>query len=162
MNKKENSHIKSTILSLLAISFIVIGYFSIDFNAFYQSLKGEVKYIIQDKNCDLRKESCKIVIQDDTEFILSIEPKDFPLMKPLKFSIKSNRSDLENLSLNIYSTTMFMGEFYLDIKNLGNGNYEATGTLPSCTVEKMSWNADIKIEKSTEAIGARFFFETEI
>ncbi|WP_419677941.1 hypothetical protein ACN2EN_00225 [Aliarcobacter lanthieri] len=162
MNKKENSHIKSTILSLLAISFIVIGYFSIDFNAFYQSLKGEVKYIVQDEICDLRKESCKIVIQDGTEFILSIEPKDFPLMKPLKFSIKSNRSDLENLSLNIYSTSMFMGEFYLDIKNLGNGNYEATGTLPSCTVETMEWNADIKVEKSTETIGARFFFETEI
>jgi len=151
--------LKSIVLTI-AVVFIVIGYFMIDFNAIYQSFKPEVKYISQDENCNLHKNSCKIMLQDKTEFELSIEPKEIPLMKPLTFFIKSNKTNLQNLTLNIYATDMFMGEFYLPIKNLGNGNYEASGTLPACPVGNMKWNADIRIEKPMENIGARFQFET--
>jgi len=140
--------------------FIVVGYFTIDFNSIYQSFKSEVKYISQDENCNLHKNSCKIIVQDGTELELSIEPKEILLMKPLRFFIKSNKDNLKNLTLNIYAIDMFMGEFYLPIKNLGNGNYEANGTLPACPVSNMKWNADIIIEKPMEDIGARFQFET--
>jgi len=83
-------------------------------------------------------------------------------MKPLVFSIKSNKDNLQNLALNIYAVDMFIGEFYLPIKNLGNGNYEASATLPACPIDNMKWNADIKIEKPIEDIGARFQFETHM
>ncbi len=162
MSEKKQNNIKSTILQLGLVLLIVLGYFLIDFNGIYQSLKGEVKYITQNEQCDLHKSSCTIEIQDGTIFTLSIEPKSIPLMKPLTFSIKSNKDNLENLTLNIYATNMFMGEFYLPIKNLGNGKYQAIGTLPTCPVGDMQWNADIKIEKATENIGARFQFKTDI
>jgi len=149
-------------LPLIVILAIVIGYFTIDFNAIYQSFKTEVKYISQDEDCNLHKGSCKIIVQDGTQFILSIEPKEIPLMKPLRFFIKSNKDNLQNLTLNIYAIDMFLGEFYLPFKNLGNGNYEASGTLPACPVSNMKWNADIKIEKPMEDIGARFQFETHM
>ncbi|RXJ88748.1 hypothetical protein CRV01_08985 [Arcobacter sp. CECT 8983] len=162
MDTKKQSNLKSIILQLSIILLIVIGYFAIDFNKLYQSLKGEVKYVTQNKQCDLHQSSCTIKIQDGTEFTLSVEPKTIPLMKPLKFIIKSNNETLKNLTLNIYATNMFMGDFNLPIKNLGNGNYEAIGTLPTCPVGDMQWNADIKIEKATENIGARFQFKTDI
>ncbi|RBQ28153.1 hypothetical protein [Aliarcobacter vitoriensis] len=162
MNKENKSTLTTIILPLVAIFTIVIGYFFIDFNLVYQSFKGDVNYVVQDKGCDLHKSSCEIVIQDGTKFVLSIEPKNIPLMEPLTFSIKSNKDNLENLTLNIYATNMFMGEFNLPIKNLGNGNYEAIGTLPTCPVGKMQWNADIKVVQTTQDIGARFQFETDM
>ena len=162
MANKKSNNLKSIILQLSVVLLIVLGSFLIDFNNIYQSLKGEVKYVSQDKQCDLHKTSCTIKIQDGTSFTLSVEPKTIPLMKPLKFIIKSNNQNLKNLTLNIYATNMFMGDFHLPIKNLGDGNYEATGTLPTCPVGDMQWNADIKIEKATENIGARFQFKTDI
>ncbi|RXK04466.1 hypothetical protein [Halarcobacter bivalviorum] len=161
MAEKQQNNIKSIILQLGIVLFIVVGYFLIDFNKIYQSLKGEAKFITQSSQCDLHKSSCTIKIQDGTIFTLDVEPKTIPLMKPLKFTIKSNNADLKNLALNIYATNMAMGEFYLPVKNLGNGNYEAIGTLPTCPLGKMEWNADIRIEKATENIGARFQFKTD-
>lgn len=160
--EKEQNNMKSAILQVGIVLLIVGGYFLIDFNAIYQSFKGEAKFITQDNQCDLHKTACNIQIQDGTSFELSVEPKELPLMKPIKFSIKSNKENLKDLYLNIYAVNMFMGEFNLPIKNLGNGNYEAVGTLPTCPVGDMQWNADIRIEKIDKTIGARFQFKTDI
>ena len=127
----------------------------------YQSAKGEAKFITQNKECNLHKKSCTITIADGTIFELGIEPKTIPLMHPLKFTIKSNNPNLKDLHLNIYATNMFMGDFKLPIKNMGNGNYEAIGTLPACPVGDMEWNADIRVEKLNKTIGARFQFKTD-
>ena len=159
---EEKKDIKSAILSLVVIATIVGVYFLIDFNEVYGSLKGEAKFITQDKNCDLHKSACSIKLQDGTSFELEVVQKDIPLMEPLTFLIKSNNPNLENLHLNIYATNMFMGDFKLPLKNLGNGNYKATGTLPTCPVGNMQWNADIRVEKINETIGARFQFTTDI
>lgn len=139
----------------------MLGYFLIDFNALYQSFKGEAKFITQDKSCDLHEKSCSVTIQDGTSFTLDIEPKTIPLMQSLKFSLKSNNPNLDQLHLNIYATNMFMGDFNLPIKNLGDGNYEAVGTLPTCPTGDMEWNADIRVEKLDKTIGARFQFKTD-
>ena len=159
--EKKINNIKSIILQIAVVLFIVIGYFLIDFSSIYQSLKGKAEFITQNSSCDLHKSSCNIQIQDGTTFELEINPKSIPLMQNLNFSIKSNNKDLKNLYLNIYATNMFMGDFNLPIKNLGNGNYEAVGTLPTCPVGDMQWNADIRIEKLNKTIGARFQFKTD-
>lgn len=158
----QKNDVKGIILSALGILIIVSGYFLVDFNALYQSFKGEAKFITQDERCDLRQTSCSIKIQDGTSFELDINPKTIPLMKAVKFSLKSNNQNLKDLYFNIYATNMFMGEFNVPIKNLGNGNYEAIVTLPTCPVGDMKWNAEIRIEKLNETIGARFQFKTDI
>lgn len=152
---------KSTILAIAVVLSIVAGYFLIDFNTLYQSFKGEANFITQEKTCDLHNSSCKIKIQDDTTFELEIFPKSIPLMKEIKFSIKSNKENLKNLNLNIYSTNMFMGDINLPLKNLGNGNYIAVGTLSTCPPGNMKWNAEIRIEKLDNTIGAQFQFTTD-
>lgn len=160
--EEQKNKLFSTILSLVVILSITIGYFTIDFNGLYQSFKGDAKFITQSPECDLHLSSCQIEVQDGTNFELSVEPKTIPLMKPLTFKLKSNKADLNDLHLNIYATNMFMGEFNLTFKNLGNGNYEAKGTLPTCPVGDMQWNAEIRLEKLNETIGARFQFKTDI
>lgn len=163
MNSTEtNNDIKSTILAICIVLVIVIGYFLIDFNKIYQSFKGEANFITQNTNCDLHNSSCEIKIQDGTIFELEILPKTIPLMEEIIFSIKSNNHNLKDLKLNIYATNMYMGELTLSIKNLGNGNYEAIGTLPTCPIGDMLWYAEIRVEKIDKTIGARFHFKTDI
>jgi len=159
-NIDEKTNKQSALLPIISVLCIVIGYFFIDFNGLYQSIKGEAQFISQDKKCDLHESSCRILTQDGTSFELEILPKTIPLMKEITFSIKSNNPNLENLKLNIYAINMFMGDLNLAINNLGNGNYEAIGTLPSCPVGNMIWNAEIRIEKLSKTIGARFQFQT--
>ncbi len=153
--------LKSTLVSISIVLLIVVGYFFIDFNALYQSFKGDADFITQKKSCDLHKSSCNITIQDGTTFELEITPKTIPLMEQITFKIKSNNPNLKNLKLNIYATNMFMGDLNLPIKNLGDGKYEATGMLPTCPVGDMLWNADIRVEKLDKTIGARFQFKTD-
>jgi hypothetical protein len=159
--EKKNNNIRNAILQVGVVLFIVVGYFLIDFSSLYQSFKGKAEFITQASSCDLHKSSCSVKIQDGTTFDLEINPKSIPLMQNIKFSIKSNKTDLKELYLNIYATNMFMGEFNLPIKNLGNGYYEAVGTLPTCPVGNMNWNADIRVDKLNKTIGARFQFKTD-
>ena len=160
--EKNSSNTRDTIIAISIVAVIVVGYFMIDFNGIYQSFKGEAQFITQNKQCDLHQSSCKIKIQDETTFELEVSPKTIPLMEELTFFIKSNNPNLENLTLNIYATNMFMGDFNLPIKKLGDGNYKAVGTLPTCPVGDMQWNADIRVEKINKTIGARFQFKTDI
>ena len=147
-------------IQLLVITAIVGGYFFVDFNKLYNSFRGEVQFSVQDKSCDLHKSECEVIVQDGTKFKLEVFPKEIPLMKELKFQLKSSDKNLDDLTLRIYATNMFMGYFNLKFQNLGNGIYEAKGTLPTCPVGNMKWNADIELDKLSERIGARFQFQT--
>ncbi len=149
---------KHLFLQIFVVLAIVCGYFFIDFNKIYNEyFKKDVIYSLQDKNCDLHKSSCKITLPNNQSFELEVFPKDIPLMQNLRFQIKTSQKDLENLSLNIYATNMFMGDFFLKFKSLGDGIYEAKGTLPTCPVGGMKWNADL----NTGKYGARFQFQTK-
>jgi len=151
---------KTLILQIVVIVSIVSAYFFVDFNKVYNSFRGEVQYVTQNKDCDLHNGPCEVVVKDGTKFQLEVFPKEIPMMKNLKFRIKSSNEKLNNLAINIYATNMMMGYFNLKFKNLGNGEYEASGTLPACPVGKMKWNADVDLNKIDERIGARFQFQT--
>ena len=161
-SRKNQNTLTNTILPIAIVLVIVIGYFFIDFNTLYQSFKGKAEFVTQEQTCDLHQTSCDITLQDGTILELEITPKTIPLMEKMQFSIKSNNPNLKNLNLNIYATNMFMGDFNLPIKNLGDGNYEAFVTLPTCPVGDMLWNAEIRVEKLNKTIGARFQFKTDI
>jgi len=151
---------KTLILQIVVIVSIVSAYFLIDFNAVYNSFRGEVQYVTQNKDCDLHNGPCEVVVKDGTKFKLEVFPKNIPMMKNLKFKLTSSNDKFSDLAINLYATNMMMGYFNLKFKNLGNGEYEALGTLPACPVGKMKWNADIDINKIDERFGARFQFQT--
>lgn len=151
---------KTLIIQFLVIGSIVAGYFFIDFNAVYNSFRGEVQFSLQDKDCDLHKGPCEVTVKDGTKFSLEVFPKNIPLMEDLKFKLKSNDANQKDLEIRVYATNMLMGYFSFKFKNLGNGEYEANGKLPTCPVGDMQWDADIELGKLNERIGAKFQFNT--
>lgn len=163
MQENETKDTKKAIIFQVLLVFAIIGgYFLIDFNAAYNYLRGEGQYITQDTNCDLKKSACEVTIEDGTKISFEILPKEIPLMKPLTFRVKSDNQHLDDLSVRLYATNMLMGEYVLPLKHKGNGIYEAIGTLPTCPVGFMKWNADVAVGKINKVIGARFKFETDI
>lgn len=150
------------IFQALIVIAIVIGYFIIDFNALYQKFQGEGSFVVQNKECNLKESSCVVTIEDGTVLEFEIVQKDIPLMKPLTFKLKSSNPNLDNITLKIYATNMMMGTYELEFKNDGNGNYTTIGTLPTCPVGGMKWNADVQISKFSKIIGVCFQFETDI
>ena len=132
----------------------------IDFKELINIFETKTKFIVQE-NCNLHKNSCSITLEDNTFVSLEVFPKSIPVFKPLVFKVKSSNHFLEDTSLNIYSTSMFMGYFNFKLKNLGKGLYEAKGILPLCPRGKMKWNIDIEIKTQNKTIGARYQFETE-
>jgi hypothetical protein len=150
------------IIQAVIVVAIVVGYFLIDFNALYQKFQGEGSFVVQNKECSLKESSCAVTIEDGTVLEFEIVQKDIPLMQPLDFKLKSSNPNLEDITLKIYATNMMMGTYILKFKNEGNGNYSTIGTLPTCPVGGMKWNADVQISKFSKIIGARFQFETDI
>lgn len=148
---------KTLFIQIFVIASIVGAYFFIDFDELYNSFKPEVKYTVQNKDCDLHKSECKIKV-GNKEYSLEVFPKDIPLMKNLTFKLKTDEKNLEKLQINIYATNMFMGDFYLKFNETSKGVYEAKGTLPTCPVGKMQWNADVQLKDN---LGARFQFQTK-
>lgn len=150
------------IFQALVVIAIVAGYFLIDFNTLYQKFQGEASLVVQNQECDLKQSSCVVTIEDGTVLEFEIVQKDIPLMKPLDFKLKSSNPNIKNITLKLYATNMMMGTYELAFTNEGNGNYSTKGTLPTCPVGGMKWNADVQISQFGKIIGARFLFETDI
>ena len=153
---------KTSIIQLIVVTLIVGGYFFIDFNKVISAIQGKGEFIVQDQNCDLHKQPCEITLKDGTKYTLDIYPRNIPLMKKLKFKVTSSNANEQDLKLRIYATNMMMGEFLFDLEKQPDGSFQTLGTLPTCPIGDMKWNADVEKSSFTKKIGARFQFETDI
>lgn len=153
---------KNTIIQLVIVASLVGGYFFIDTEKIQSLIYGEGEYIVQNKQCNLKETACDVTLQDGTQFTFEILQKDIPIMKPITFKLTTSNEKLDDLKVIIYATNMNMGLYELKFQNKGNGVHEAIGTLPTCPIGKMNWNADIPVQKLSQKIGARFQFKTDI
>lgn len=148
---------KDVFLGVLLVIVIVSGYIFIDFNKFIKAENSDVKFTLQSKQCDLHEKPCEIKLENDVSFILEIFPKEIPLMKPLKFKIKTKNYDEETINLFIYATNMQMGTQKIVLNKIKNNEYEAKVILPTCIEGNMIWDTDVVLGK----IGAKFKFKTD-
>ena len=151
----------STLIQLTIVLAIVGGYFLIDFNKLLQQIQGEGDYVTQNSNCDLHQGPCEITLKNGNKYSLEIFPKEIPLMKKLQFKVTSNNQKVKELDLKIYATNMYMGEFAFKLQQQADGSYSTYGTLPTCPIGNMKWNADITEASVLHKTGARFQFQTD-
>lgn len=151
----------TTILQVGIVAAIVAGYFFVDFNALIQKIQGEGEYVTQQQECDLRANPCSVTLKNGHQYTLEILPKGIPLMQKLQFKVQSNHTKEEKLDLTLYATNMNMGRFDIQLQKQANNTYTAFGTLPSCPIGNMHWNADLTEPSLLKKVGARFQFKTD-
>jgi len=157
---KKDKFYKLFILEILALS-AISAYFLIDSSDVYRWYVGNTNFAKQDTNCNLHNGACKITLGDGSSITLSIYPKDIPLMKPLKFSVKTKGIKLDKLQLKLYATNMNMGLTQTTLKKIKSNLYEENITLSSCIKGGMIWNANIIANKAQKSLGATFEFKTK-
>lgn len=150
---------------LLFLEIIVLGlilaYFLIDSSDIYRWYVGDTNFVKQDKNCNLHTEECKIILKDGSLMSLSIAPRSIPLLKPIRFQVKTKGINTNVLQLKVFATNMNMGFHESLLKKVKYGLYEGNITLPTCIVGNMIWNANIIANKTNRSVGAIFEFQTE-
>jgi hypothetical protein len=151
---------KLLILEIIALS-LLCAYFLLNSSDIYRWYVGNTSFSKQNPNCDLHKEACEVLLKDGSSVTLSIYPKEIPLMKPLKFLVKTKGIKLDDLQLEIFATNMNMGLTEATLIKTKPNLYEGTITLASCVRGGMIWNANIIINKFQKSIGATFKFKTK-
>ncbi len=152
---------KNILLMFFLVAIIVGGYFFVDFNSLANDVRGEVKFVSQNENCDLHDGPCKVTLEDGTIFNLEVYPKDIPLMKPIRFKIISENFTKDSIPLEVYAKNMNMGKQKIILKKVKNNEYESNVILPTCIRGNMKWNADIILDKLSHRVGAKFKFKTD-
>jgi len=150
---------KLLFLEIITLS-LICAYFVIDSSDIYKWYVGNTSFVKQNPNCDLHKSACEVLLRDKSSITLSIYPKDIPLMKPLKFLVKTKGIKLDKLQLKIYATNMNMGLTQATLKKIKPNLYEGFATLASCIKGGMIWNANIIANKPQKSLGATFKFVT--
>ncbi len=143
----------------IGIVLLIAMFFLVDFSSL--SIFGEDRVFI-DPNppCDLRKNTCEVVLNDEQKVSLSIEPKGIPLMKPLSFTVHAKGVKSNTLEIKIYAINMEMGTHKLTLKRVSGDRFEGKQVLPTCIVGGMIWNADITSSYFKDNKAVRFTFKT--
>ncbi len=140
----------------IAVLSTILAYFFIDSSDIYRWYAGSTNFSKQNKLCDLHKSSCEVILKDGSIVKLDINPKNIPLMKPIKLTIITKNINLKTLSLQLFAMNMNMGFIKKDLKKIAKNRYEASVILPSCIIGGMIWNANIIVNKPTKSLGAIF------
>lgn len=148
------------LLEIVALG-LILAYFLIDSSDIYRWYVGNTNFVKQNKNCDLHKGACQVLLKDGSMMTLSITPRTIPLLKPLKFQVTTEDINTKVLALKVYATNMNMGFHESQLKRVKDNVYEGNITLPSCIVGNMIWDANIIADKSNRSVGAIFEFKTE-
>lgn len=156
MSKKTNSgRLWSIIAVLIFILLLVFG----------QQLKDVLKPKVSstemlDENCDLRISSCSSKLADGGVVTLSIMPKDIPLLKPLKLSVKVDGIDISNAEVDFVGIGMDMGSNRSQLQLKTKQSFTGKAILPVCMRSKMEWEARVLLQTDKGILMVPFRFYT--
>lgn len=139
---------------------LVAMYVLIDASDVYSWWVGDTKFVTLTEPCNLHDEACSVTLKDGTKLTFEISPKDIPLMKPLHFKVTSTHV-LPSIQLKLFATNMNMGFHTITLKSSNEGLYEGEGSLPTCMLGGMIWQADIILNTPSKSLGALFTFQTD-
>ena len=148
-------------LGLEMIAVIGIGaYILIDASDVYRWWVGGTHFSTPTSACNLHEERCSATLKDGSIVTFEIVPKTIPLMKPLHFIVTTSH-ELSAVDLKLFATNMNMGFHAFSLKPTQKGVYEGEGTLPTCIVGDMIWQANVILNDTHESLGATFTFKTD-
>ncbi|WP_316364199.1 hypothetical protein [Candidatus Thiodiazotropha sp. CDECU1] len=113
-----------------------------------------------DPMCDLRAGPCVTRLEGGGEVSLSIEPRELPMMKPLKLQVMVQGLQANNIEVDFSGKDMHMGFNRYKLERESAAMFSGEGMLPVCVWEAMEWEAQVFIDSEMGKISVPYQFIT--
>ena len=113
-----------------------------------------------DPGCDLRAGPCVGALPGGGEISFSIEPRDIPLVAPLRLEVELNGLSAHSVEVDFIGIGMQMGFNRSQLQAEGNGRFSGKGVLPVCIRDAMEWEAKVMVRTDKGVMAAPFRFIT--
>ncbi len=113
-----------------------------------------------DPSCDLHAGPCTLVLPGRALLRFAIEPRDIPLLKPLRIKVDLDGVEARAVSVEITGRNMDMGFDRVQLLELGAGHFAGDAVLPICSSRRMEWRAMVVLDLRGRGIAAPFDFHT--
>ena len=113
-----------------------------------------------DPGCDLRAGPCRVAFDQGGEVTLSIEPRDIPLVKPLRLRVGLQGLVPDGVEIDFSGLSMNMGFNRVPLAEAGPGSYVGQAMLPVCVRNRMDWEARVLLRTPAGYLEAPFRFDT--
>ena len=110
--------------------------------------------------CDLHQGPCRTALPRGGEVILSILPRDIPVMQPLDIRVQIRGLEASSARVEFVGVNMDMGLTRAPLSAQGGAKFTGSGMLPVCTRSRMVWDARVMVETPRGLVVAPFRFET--
>ncbi|MCG8429012.1 MAG: hypothetical protein MI754_16775 [Chromatiales bacterium] len=124
-------------------------------------LNPELEYIAAlDDDCDLRGGPCQSVLPDNALVSFAIEPREIPLVQPLKLTVDVTGVEVDSVEIDFAGVDMNMGYNRPKLEKTGDGQFAGEGILPVCVRDAMEWEARVLLKTDDGLVAAPYRFIT--
>lgn len=113
-----------------------------------------------DPQCDLRAGPCVGSLPGGGEISFSIEPRDIPLVAPLRLEVELKGLSAHSVEVDFIGIGMQMGFNRSQLQAEGKGRFSGKGVLPVCIRNAMEWEAKVMVHTDKGVMAAPFRFIT--
>ena len=111
---------------------------------FWQSMDGYTR-VSPVTGCDLRAGPCSQPL-DGGLVTFSIEPREIPLMQPLRLRVQTDGVPAHAIAVEIRGLNMDMGLNRTLLTQTITGRWEGETILPVCSQRRMEWEAAVRLD----------------
>lgn len=111
--------------------------------------------------CLLNKRDCSATVAQG-QVTLSLNPKPTPLMKDIQVQLTTKGLGMLNaVHLKIEGLNMYMGFQTADLKQVAEGEWHGSFSLPICSESQMHWQLTVDLKSAEQAYQTNFQFITQ-
>ncbi|MFU8837825.1 MAG: hypothetical protein ACNA75_05930 [Thiohalomonadaceae bacterium] len=112
------------------------------------------------EDCDLHRQACRVDLPGGGWLELSLEPRPVRMLSPFLIRVGLGGLPVDRVTVDFSGVEMEMGYNRPSLRRMADGAYEATGILPMCVDERMSWQARVLLYQADGLGVVSFQFET--
>lgn len=160
-NKQVFLDVKKSSLLWLAVAGLFVVVALIAAYKVWPLLNPELAYqAALDKSCDLRAGPCRSELPDGGSVTFGIEPREIPVVKPLKLEVRVSGLDVSEVEIDFSGVDMNMGFNRPKLQRVGDGHFAGDGMLPVCVRDAMEWEARVLMKTRSGLFAAPYRFIT--
>lgn len=112
------------------------------------------------EDCDLHRQACRVDLPGGGWLELSLEPRPVRMLSPFLIRVGLGGLPVDRVAVDFSGVEMDMGYNRPSLRRMDDGAYEATGILPMCVDERMTWQARVLLYQADGLGVVSFRFET--